>query len=311
MKRLDEKFYMVSILAPAIALPVALLPVFASDGALFPLLLILFELGGMYTLVVVLMLWHAAWKSIQHGHARTTPGKAIGFLFIPFFNVYWLFQLIWGFAKDYNAYRERHCLDVPQLPEGFFLATCIIAPFGVLPGLGIVCLIVSLLMYYSVLYKVLKAVNALIDIGAVGGTETSSMTARPQDRPTPPPSDGQEQSPSEMVTSIDRAVSKAKALTDAGVKAASPVIARSRQRAAAGLAVAAKYVLSKTDSSKPLTQTDEQHYATALGEAEGTNRRSGVWAKALADANGNQDQARSLYIKYRVQQMSEESHETA
>jgi hypothetical protein len=43
---------------------------------------------SIYTFVI---LWKM-WSSIQDGNARTTPGKAIGFLFIPFFNIYWIFK---------------------------------------------------------------------------------------------------------------------------------------------------------------------------------------------------------------------------
>ena len=74
-------------------------------------------------IVLWLMLFYKSWQAIQDGHARTTPGKAIGFLFIPFFLAYWMFQCIWGFAKDYNAYIERHGIETKRLPSGFFLLT--------------------------------------------------------------------------------------------------------------------------------------------------------------------------------------------
>src|SRR5687767_6774080 len=67
---------------------------------------------------VVMFLWfhlyYRAWKAIQDGHARTTPGKAVGFLLIPLFNLYWMFPALWGFSKDYNAYIERHSINVPR-----------------------------------------------------------------------------------------------------------------------------------------------------------------------------------------------------
>ncbi len=31
------------------------------------------------------------WAQIQSGHPRTTPACAVGFLFIPLFNLYWIF----------------------------------------------------------------------------------------------------------------------------------------------------------------------------------------------------------------------------
>ena len=77
--------------------------------------------------ILLFVLCHKAWKSIQDGHARTTPGRAIGLLFVPFYSFYWIFQCGWGFAKDYNQYVVRHSLSARQLPEGLFLAFCLLA----------------------------------------------------------------------------------------------------------------------------------------------------------------------------------------
>lgn len=84
------------------------------------------KLVMLYGGIVWLVLWYKAWSSIQDGYARTTPGKAIGLLFIPFFNIYWVFQAIWGFAKDFNKYTERHSIVARRLPEGLFLAYVIV-----------------------------------------------------------------------------------------------------------------------------------------------------------------------------------------
>ena len=46
--------------------------------------------------VFYFIMLYRLWQTVQDGRARTTPGKAIGFLFIPFFNIYWQFVAIWG-----------------------------------------------------------------------------------------------------------------------------------------------------------------------------------------------------------------------
>ena len=81
----------------------------------------------IYAAVMVSVLLYKAWKAIQDGHARTTPGKAIGFLFIPLFSFYWAFQVFWGLARDYNRFVERHGLNAAKLPAGVFLAHVIVA----------------------------------------------------------------------------------------------------------------------------------------------------------------------------------------
>jgi hypothetical protein len=45
-------------------------------------------LAILYGAVVQMMLIYNAWSAINDGQARTTPGKAVGFLLIPLFNIY-------------------------------------------------------------------------------------------------------------------------------------------------------------------------------------------------------------------------------
>jgi hypothetical protein len=51
---------------------------------------------------------------------------------------------------------------------------------------------------------------------------------------------------------------------------------------------------------------EEQLYEAVYQELEGGVRRGGLWAKAIADSNGNEQLAKSLYIKYRVQSIIDE-----
>ena len=73
-------------------------------------------------LIAFLVLLYKAWSAIQDGQVRTTPGKAVGFLFIPFYNFYWMFPAIWGWAQDYNGYTTRHGIAREEMSEGLFLA---------------------------------------------------------------------------------------------------------------------------------------------------------------------------------------------
>ncbi len=57
-----------------------------------------------YAFVVLAIFIYKIWKAIPSNIARTTPGKASGFLFIPVFNVIWYFPALWGWSQDWNAY---------------------------------------------------------------------------------------------------------------------------------------------------------------------------------------------------------------
>ena len=118
------------------------------------------SLALIYATVVMLILFYRMWASIQDGHARTSPGKAVGFLFIPLFNLYWMFQVLWGFSKDYNSYVERNALRVPKLPEGLFLLYNILYFAIWVPILGFVAYWV---VSFIIISRICDAVNALPD----------------------------------------------------------------------------------------------------------------------------------------------------
>lgn len=51
---------------------------------------------------------------------------------------------------------------------------------------------------------------------------------------------------------------------------------------------------------------EEQLYEQVVVELADGVKRQGLWAKAIADSEGHEDKAKSLYIKYRVQSMKDE-----
>ena len=119
-------------------------------------------LGVAYSEVVMLVLYYRMWSAIQDGQARTSPAQAVGFLFIPFFSFYWMFQVLWGFSVDYNKFIARHGLNVPQLPEGFFLTVNILFFGMIIPFLGLLVVMPTLFVLQIVVAaKVCDAVNAL------------------------------------------------------------------------------------------------------------------------------------------------------
>jgi len=93
--------------------------------------------AAIYLAVVLCVLLYKAWAAIQGDYARTTPGKAVGFLFIPVFNLYWLFQAFWGYARDYNKSLVAHQGMATRVSDGMFLSLCIVALLGIFLGLAV------------------------------------------------------------------------------------------------------------------------------------------------------------------------------
>ena len=112
-------------------------------------------------LTITLTLIYKMWAAIEDGHARTTPGKAIGFLFIPFFNLYWIFQIWGGFPTDYNAFVDRYQLPAPHLSSGIYIAYPIFILLSLLPFVGIVIAFSGTFVFFAIISKTCDAVNLL------------------------------------------------------------------------------------------------------------------------------------------------------
>jgi hypothetical protein len=122
----------------------------------FPLVLIAIPIY-IYSFAIWNLLIYRMWQSIQDGYARTTPSKAVGFLFVPYFNYYWIFQAIWGFAQDCNQYIKRHQVAVRKLPEGLSWAFCMVSFFWFL----VLPIIVDLIIGAFLINRICDTVNQL------------------------------------------------------------------------------------------------------------------------------------------------------
>ncbi len=97
-------------------------------------------------IVLKCMLMYKSWNQIQDGYQRTSPGKAVGFMFIPFFGLYWQFEAIWGLSKDLNAYMRRYGIQCQPVNEQLALTYCILVCCCIIPYLGILIAIGALVI---------------------------------------------------------------------------------------------------------------------------------------------------------------------
>ena len=162
MQRMSKGFYLGSYIGGLIATWVlSIIAIF-----IWPLFFVVIHIA-VYVYVVNLILLYKAWESIQDGHARTGPCKAIGFLFIPFFNLYWIFRAYWGFALDYNSYISRHGITAAhRLPDGLFLAFCISVLLSWLPFVALA----NLIIYGVIISNICDGVNRLPSISTTSAS---------------------------------------------------------------------------------------------------------------------------------------------
>lgn len=118
-------------------------------------------LGLIYAFIVSMVFVYKMWEAIQDGHARTTPGKAVGFLFIPFYNFYWFFQAFYGFAQDFNKHIKLRNLDIKPLSESLFLAYPILLLVSIIPFIGLLASLAAIVVFIYMVAEACKGVNKL------------------------------------------------------------------------------------------------------------------------------------------------------
>jgi|GEM_PF-4319899 len=85
---------------------------------------VIFSFLYMGFFIVALVFWlvliYRCWNLIQDGAPRTTPGAAVGLLFIPFYNYFWVFVAVADLAKGMNTYVSYR--NIPTTPVSTGLA---------------------------------------------------------------------------------------------------------------------------------------------------------------------------------------------
>ncbi len=72
------------------------------------------------------LILHRGWKAVQDGKAQTTPGKAVGYCFIPLYNLYWGFTAWYGLMQEFNRLAVARGRPDQKVGEGMALTLCIL-----------------------------------------------------------------------------------------------------------------------------------------------------------------------------------------
>lgn len=111
--------------------------------------------------ILGLIYMYRAWCGIQgHPQVETSPGKAVGFMFIPFFSLYWVFIAYGKWAKQYNEFvRMNRLQDAPSVSEGLFTTFCVFVALSIIPFVNYIVLIPQIVISLIVSYQMCRAVN--------------------------------------------------------------------------------------------------------------------------------------------------------
>lgn len=131
--------------------------------------------GLIATLPFGLSIIYKAWEQIEDGKdTRTEPGKAVGYLFIPYYNLYWIFIAYKGLAEDMNKYiLEKGYSGEKVVNEGLVLTACIFNVCMVIPYINMLLLIPNFILHYVMLNNLKNGTIYLIDHKAEASGETA------------------------------------------------------------------------------------------------------------------------------------------
>ena len=108
------------------------------------------------------VLLYRCWSAIQHFQVRTTPGKAVGFCFIPFFNFYWNFVAYSGLVQDFNRVAEAEGRRDLRISEGVGIVPPILICVNALPYIGCVSVLGLIVMWPIYIWMVGNRVDRFV-----------------------------------------------------------------------------------------------------------------------------------------------------
>lgn len=86
----------------------------------------------LLSVILNMIYLYRAWKCLQPGGATVTPGAAVGFMFIPIFQYYWIFKAIGGLPRQWNLITSSfpNTKNAPKLSIGAFVCMLLIPIIG-------------------------------------------------------------------------------------------------------------------------------------------------------------------------------------
>lgn len=134
-------------------------------------MVILIAITGILVTIFALILLYRHWAVMQPYSKRTTPGKAVGFLFIPVFNFYWMFVAYHGLAKDIDGYLNSNRTSTAPRPSSSLILSMVIlmlisflAIFGDVTLLAVVGNLAGLALTVVLFLSKLRLNNSIIGI---------------------------------------------------------------------------------------------------------------------------------------------------
>lgn len=136
-------------------------------GSFAPTIDVLGAMAMAVTTVFWCILLYRQWLLLQGHGARTTPGRAVGFGFIPIFGFYWWFVAYAGLATDTNRYLEQLGIADIRMSRTLAITDCILSillcTVGLIPVVGAIILIPVSIVGYILVVQQRNCVMAILN----------------------------------------------------------------------------------------------------------------------------------------------------
>lgn len=149
------------------------LPLYAVIGLMpdsWETLSIIFNLIAFPTTIVASVYWcillYRHWSLLQGPGVRTTPGKAVGFGFIPFYCFYWWFISYACLAPDTNEYLKKAGISSHHMSFGLAVSYCVLSvlacTIGFIPVIGSLLTIPTMIIGFILVVQQRDCILAIL-----------------------------------------------------------------------------------------------------------------------------------------------------
>ena len=126
--------------------------------------------AALLTLVAAYIAWgvlhYRCWAALPGRFRATTPGQAVGFAFIPFFNFYWAFVTFPGLASGFNAMQAEHPhLRISNVQALAIVKAVLFVAFWTIawvPGFASIIAVVDAVVFAVFYWHIAANANALL-----------------------------------------------------------------------------------------------------------------------------------------------------
>ena len=131
---------------------------------------LLVGLIGFVALITATVYWcillHRQWSLLQGHGARVTPGKAVGFGFIPFYCFYWWFVAYAGLATDTNNHLRSAGITSTRMSFGLAVSDCVLSilacTIGFVPKIGAGLMVPAMIIGFILVLQQRECVLAIL-----------------------------------------------------------------------------------------------------------------------------------------------------